>query len=109
MLKILQRVSNIFKIKNKMSLALTVTQVTTNGIGVSTQLLAANTSRKFLEIQNNGAATVYLTFDGSAATTNSYPIVQNTIERFDINSCPIAQINYNDNGVSTDLRIITGV
>lgn len=52
--------------------------------GADAQILAANTSRKFLMLQNTGTADVFVTFDGSAATANGAKIAAGGAMLFDV-------------------------
>lgn len=74
----------------------------------STLLLAANAARRMLAIQNNDASNaIYISFDGTAATTAGWKIPAGGTVLFD-NAAPITAIYGIAGTATTDVVVIEG-
>lgn len=85
------------------------TQAQGNVTAASTQALAAKANRQFLMIQNNdSAAIVYVTLDGTAATTAKGiklgPGASLTLD----SCCPTAAVNWIGSGATTNVVVVEG-
>lgn len=85
------------------------TQAQGNVTAASTQALAAKANRQFLMIQNNDAAViVYVTLDGTAATT-AKGIKLNPGGSLLLDSCcPTAAVNWIGSGATTNVVVVEG-
>jgi len=85
------------------------TQAQGSVTAASTQALAAKANRQFLLIQNNDAtAIVYVTLDGTAATT-AKGIKLNPGASLMLDSCcPTAAVNWIGSGATTNVVVVEG-
>ena len=74
----------------------------------STQIVAANTDRKYLLLQNNGANNIHLSLDGTAATTSDFVLASGGGSLELAEGVPTGQINGLALPASTALVVLEG-
>ena len=74
----------------------------------STEILAANSARKFLLLQNNGANNIHVSLDGTAATTSDFVVASGGGSLELSTGVPTGQINGLAVTASTDLVVLEG-
>ena len=74
----------------------------------STEILASNTARKYLLLQNNGANDIHLSMDGTAATTSDFVIASSGGSLELATGVPTGQINGLAVTASTDIVVLEG-
>lgn len=74
----------------------------------STQILAANTARMYLLLQNNGANNIHVSLDGTTATTSDFVIASGGGSLELAVGVPTGQINGLALTGATDLVVLEG-
>jgi len=71
------------------------------------ELLAANTSRVYLSIQNtHGSQSLHLSFDGGDATTSDIKLTAGSSMTFETTACPTGSVSCIGSGAATTYAIL---